>query len=74
MMKDNNESSRRNFFRQLEKYTLIEKQKLGECVEMFKKEYDAQMECLKGKTRYDAICKKFALQDIGNLCYTFIAT
>ena len=74
MMKDNNESSRRNFFRQLEKYTLIEKQKLGECVEMFEKEYDAQMECLKGKTRYDAICKKFTLQDIGNLCYTFIAT
>ena len=73
MMEDNNESSRRNFVRQLEKYTLAEKQKLGECVDMFKKEYDAEVECLKGKTRYDAKCKKFTLQDIGNLCYTFTA-
>ena len=54
MMEDNNESSRRNFVRQLKKYTLAEKQKLGERVEMFKIEYDAQVECLKGKTRYDA--------------------
>ena len=38
MMEDNNESSRRNFVPQLEKYTLPEKQKLGECAEMFKKE------------------------------------
>ena len=74
MMEDNNESSRRNFVRQLEKYTLAEKQKLGECVEMFKKEYDAQVECLKGKTRYDAKHKKFTPQDIGNLCYIFMAT
>ena len=74
MMEGNNESSRRNFVRQLEKYTLAEKQKLGECVEVFKKEYDTQAECLKGKTRYDAIRKKFTPQDIGNLCYTFIAT
>ena len=43
MMEDNNETSRRNFVRQLEKYTLAEKQKLGECVEMFKKEYDTQV-------------------------------
>ena len=50
MMEDNSESSRRNFVRQLEKYTLAEKQKLGESVEMIKKEYDAQVECLKGKT------------------------
>ena len=27
-----------------------------------------------GKTRYDAIRKKFTPQDTGNLCYTFIAT
>ena len=40
---------------------------------MFKNEYDAQVECLKGKTRYDAKRKKFTPQDIGNLCYTFIA-
>ena len=40
---------------------------------MFKKEYDAQVECLKGKNRYDAKRKKFIPQDIGNLCYTFIA-
>ena len=73
-MEGNNESSRRNFVRQLEKYTLAEKQKLGECVEMFKQEYDAQVECLKGKTRYDAKRKKFTQQDIGNLCYTFTAT
>ena len=51
MMEDNNESSRRNFVHQLEKYSLAEKQMLGECVEMFKKEYNAQVECLKGKTR-----------------------
>ena len=38
MMEDNNESSRRNFVRQLEKYTLAEKRKLGECVEMLKRE------------------------------------
>ena len=37
MMEDNNESSRRNFAGQLEKYTLAEKQKLRECVEMVKK-------------------------------------
>ena len=30
------------------------RKKLGECVEVFKKEYDVQVECLKGKTRYDA--------------------
>ena len=48
MMKGNNESSRRNFVRQLEKYTLAEKQKLGECIEIFKNEYDAKGECLKG--------------------------
>ena len=58
MMEDNNESSRRNFVRQLEKYTLAENQKLGECIEMFKKEYDVQVECLKGKSRYDAKRKK----------------
>ena len=58
MMEDNNESSRRNFVRQLEKYTLAEKQKLGECIEMFKKEYDVQVECLTGKTRYDTKRKK----------------
>ena len=52
MMEDTNGSSRRNFVRQLEKYALAEKQKLGECIEMFKKEYDAQVECLKGKTKY----------------------
>ena len=57
MIEDNNESSRRNFVHQLEKYTLAEKQKLGECAEMVKKEYDAQAECLKRKTRYDAKCK-----------------
>ena len=74
MMEDNNESSRRNFVRQLEKYTLAEKQMLGECVEMFKKEYDVLVECLKGKTRYDAKPTKFTPQDIGNLYYTFIAT
>ena len=54
MMEENNESSRRNFVRQLEKYTLAEKHKLGECVEMFKKEYDAQVECWKGKSHCDA--------------------
>ena len=74
MMKYNSESSRRSFVRQLEKYTLAEKQKLMECVEMLKKEYDAQVECLNGRTRYDAKRKKFTPQDIGNLCYTFIAT
>ena len=74
MMKDNNESSRRNFVRQLEKYTLAEKQKLGECIEILKNECDAQVECLKGKARYDAKRKKFTPRDIGNLCYTFIAT
>ena len=72
-MEDNNELSRRNFVRQSEKNTLAEKQKLVERIEMSKKEYDAQMECWKGKTRYDAKCKKFTPQDIGNLCYTFIA-
>ena len=45
MMEDYIESSRRNFARQWEKYTLMEKQKLGESVEMFEKEYDAQVEC-----------------------------
>ena len=50
MTEDNNESSRRSFACQLEKYTLAEKQKRGECIEMFKKEYDVQVECLKGKT------------------------
>ena len=74
MMEDNNELSRRNFVRKLEKYTSAEKQKLGECIEMFKKEYDAQVECLKGKSRYDAKPKKFTPQGIGNLCWTFIAT
>ena len=74
MMEDNNESSRRNFVCQLEKYTLAEKQKLGECVEMFTKEYDAQVGCLKGKARYDPKRKNFTPQDIGNLCYTFMAT
>ena len=58
MMEDNNELSRRNFVRQSEKNTLAEKQKLVECIEMFKKEYDAQVECLKGKNRYDAKRKK----------------
>ena len=73
MMEDNNELRRRNFVRQSEKNTLAEKQKLWECIEMFKKKYDAQVECLKGKDRYDARRKKFIPQDIGNLCYTFIA-
>ena len=41
---------------------------------MFKKEYDAEVECLKGRSQYDAKGKKFTPQDIGNLCYTFIAT
>ena len=40
---------------------------------MFKKEYDAQVECLKGKTRYDAKAKKFSPRDNGNLCDTVIA-
>ena len=62
MMEDNSESNRRNFVRQLDKYTLAEKQKLGECVEMCKKEYDAQVALLKGKTRYDAKRKKFVVQ------------
>ena len=74
MMEGNNDSRKRNFVRQLEKYTLAEKQKLGECIEMFKREYDAQVECLKRKTRYDAKRKNFTPQNIGNLCYTFIAT
>ena len=50
------------------------RKQLGECVEMFKKEYDVQVECLKGKTRYYAKPKNFTPQDIGNLYYTFIAT
>ena len=37
MMEDNNESSRRNFVRQLEKYTLAEKQKLGNALTCSKK-------------------------------------
>ena len=74
MMEDNNEPSRKNFVRQLEKYTLAEKQKLWECAEMLKKEYDAQVECLKGKTGYDVRRKTFTQLDIGNLCYTFTAT
>ena len=47
MMEDNNESSRRNFVRQLGKYTLCREAKARECVEMFQKEYDAQVECLR---------------------------
>ena len=74
MMEDNNEPSRRNFVHQLEKYTLAEKQKLRECIAIVKKEYDAQAECLTGKIRYNTKRKKFTPQDIGNLCYTFIAT
>ena len=62
MMEDDNESSRRDFVHQLEKYTLAEKQELGECVELFKKECDAQVECLKGKNRYDTKRKKFVIQ------------
>ena len=73
MIEDNNESSRRNFVSQLEKYTLAEKQKLGEYGETCKKDYIAQVGCLKGKTRYDAKCNKFTAQDIGTLWYTFIA-
>ena len=64
MMEDDNESSRRDFVRQLEKYTLAEKQELGECVELFKKECDAPVECLKGKTQYDAKRKKFVIQTL----------
>ena len=46
----------------------------GKALNFFKKEYDAQVECLKGKkTRYDAKRKKFTPQEIGNLCYTVIA-
>ena len=72
-MEDKNELSRRNFVRQSEKNTLAEKQKFWECIEVFKTEYDAHVECLKGKNRYDAKGKKFIPQDIRNLCYTFIA-
>ena len=55
-MEENDEFRRRNFARQLEKYSLEENQELGECVEMFKKEYDPEKEYFNGTTQYDAKC------------------
>ena len=62
MMGEDDKFRRRNFARQLEKYSLEENQDLGECVEMFKKEYDPEMEYFKGTTRYDAKCIRFVVQ------------
>ena len=73
-MEDNNESSRRNFVHQLEKYTLAEKQKIGKCVEMFKERIRCSRGIFEGKDLIRCQTQKVYTRGIGNLYYTFIAT
>ena len=46
------------FLKELSKFSLSEKQELGELVEKYKKEYDKEVASLRGQTTYDYRTKK----------------
>ena len=48
----------KTFVRCREKYSLAEKQELGELVKKYKKEYDKEVKALQWKTHYDYKRKK----------------